>query len=75
MNFDSWDAKWKATLGKMPKEFLFTDFLAVAAKDYGASFGLFTPPHLARVGAYRNIYMWLCNNAEALHKPEMTFRV
>lgn len=74
MNFDSWDSKWRATLDKMPEEFLFADFLSVAAKDYGASFGLFTPPHLARVGAYRNIYMWLCNNAEALHKPEMTFR-
>jgi hypothetical protein len=58
----------------MQEEFLFQDFISTAAKDYGASFGLFTPPHLARVGAYRNIYMWLCDNAEMLHEPDMTFK-
>lgn len=68
-----WAGKFSEALEDMPERFKFHDFVSHCEKKYGATFGLFTPTALAVIGAYRNIYKWLCENAVKQISPDMEF--
>lgn len=72
--FEKWDSKFAVALGEMPEEFTFSEFIEYCEKKYKAKFGLFTPAYIAMIGAYRNIYMWLCSRAKDLNSVDMKFR-
>jgi glycosyltransferase involved in cell wall biosynthesis len=72
--FEKWDKKFTVALGEMPEEFTFSEFIEYCEKKYKAKFGLFTPAYIATIGAYRNIYVWLCHKAKDLYSADMKFR-
>ena len=70
MPFKEWNDKFRRVLIDLPIEFTFDEFVKRANTKYKAQFG----NYVVMIGAYRNLYRWLCDHVDPVVGSSDTFR-